>query len=218
VSSNYRLKYGRWKYDARRYYARFIVVCLLLNKMNVVRDLVQDLEAQIADYNSAYEPDDHVDWTHVLDELKAFVKADSAVAVLRADSNVPVVLPHRLGPLTSPPVERSTPMCLSLQEILIVGNCANQVLVQPFFHPLSTCLTRLLPRFILARTYTNVSVCLSVCLSVCACACACACTRNDLSRLQFLLAASGSRTLHFIAATMARHRLLNVGKSLSSAP
>ncbi|XP_033311772.1 protein SCAI isoform X3 [Bombus vosnesenskii] len=33
----------------------------------------------------------------------------------------------RLGPQTSPPVERTPPMCLSLQEILIVGNCADQV-------------------------------------------------------------------------------------------
>lgn len=110
-----------------RYYARFIVVCLLLNKMKLVRELVQELDAQIADYSSTYEPDDQVEWNLVLDEIKAFVKAESAVGVLHADSNAPVVLTHRLGALSSPPVERSPPMCLSLQEILIVGNCADQV-------------------------------------------------------------------------------------------
>lgn len=109
-----------------RYYARFIVVCLLLNKMKLVRELVQELDAQIADYASTYEPEDQVEWNLVLDEIKGFVKAESAVGVLYADSN-PVVLTHRLGPLTSPPIERSSPMCLSLQEILIVGNCADQV-------------------------------------------------------------------------------------------
>ncbi|XP_066581314.1 protein SCAI [Prorops nasuta] len=109
-----------------RYYARFIVVCLLLNRMKLVRELVQELDAQIADYTSTYNPDDQVEWNLVLDEIKAFVKAESAVGVLHSDSN-PVVLTHRLGPTTCPPVERSPPMCLSLQEILIVGNCADQV-------------------------------------------------------------------------------------------
>ncbi|XP_032668869.1 protein SCAI [Odontomachus brunneus] len=109
-----------------RYYARFIVVCLLLNRMKLVRELVQELDTQIVDYTSTYEPDDQLEWNLVLDEIKAFVKAESAVGVLHSDSN-PIVLTHRLGPQTSPPVERSPPMCLSLQEILIVGNCTDQV-------------------------------------------------------------------------------------------
>ncbi|XP_043476429.1 protein SCAI isoform X2 [Leptopilina heterotoma] len=109
-----------------RYYARFIVVCLLLNRMKLVRELVQELDAQIADYTSTYEPEDQVEWNLVLDEIKAFVKAEAAVGVLHTDVS-PTVTSHRLGPLTSPPVERSPPMCLSLQEILIVGNCTDQV-------------------------------------------------------------------------------------------
>ena len=43
-----------------RYYARFIVVCLLLNKMKLVKELVQELDAQIADYTSTYDPEDQV--------------------------------------------------------------------------------------------------------------------------------------------------------------
>lgn len=35
-----------------RYYARFIVVCLLLKKMKLVRELVTELDKQIADYTS----------------------------------------------------------------------------------------------------------------------------------------------------------------------
>lgn len=43
-----------------RYYARFIVVCLLLNKMKLVKELVQELDAQIADYTNTYDPEDQV--------------------------------------------------------------------------------------------------------------------------------------------------------------
>ena len=40
-----------------RYYARFIVVCLLLKKMKLVRDLVRELSKQIDDYTGTYEPE-----------------------------------------------------------------------------------------------------------------------------------------------------------------
>jgi len=35
-----------------RYYARFIVVCLLLKKMKLVRELVTELEKQIQEYTN----------------------------------------------------------------------------------------------------------------------------------------------------------------------
>lgn len=35
-----------------RYYARFIVVCLLLKKMKLVRELVMELEKQIVEYTA----------------------------------------------------------------------------------------------------------------------------------------------------------------------
>lgn len=35
-----------------RYYARFIVVCLLLKKMKLVRELVIELEKQIVEYTA----------------------------------------------------------------------------------------------------------------------------------------------------------------------
>jgi hypothetical protein len=36
---------------------------------------------------------------------------------------------YRLSPLTTPPVEKSPMMNLTLQEILIVGNCNDQVIL-----------------------------------------------------------------------------------------
>lgn len=77
-----------------RYYARFIVVCLLLKKMKLVRDLVMELDKQIVDYTSTYEPDDQLEWSLVLEEIKSFIKADGIVSVLHADSNT-IVLSHR---------------------------------------------------------------------------------------------------------------------------
>lgn len=41
-----------------------------------------------------YEPEDQLEWSLVLEEIKGFVKAEAAVAVLHADSN-PIVLSYR---------------------------------------------------------------------------------------------------------------------------
>jgi len=109
-----------------RYYARFIVVCLLLKKMKLVRDLVRELAKNIDEYNATYEPDDQMEWSLVLGEIKAFIDADTVANVLDSDSNS-IVLSHRLNPLITPPVERSPIMTLSLQEVIIVGNVTDQV-------------------------------------------------------------------------------------------
>ncbi|XP_040575531.1 protein SCAI isoform X2 [Lepeophtheirus salmonis] len=109
-----------------RYYARFIVVCLLLKKMKLVRDLVRELSKHVDEYTAAYEPDDQLEWSLVLQEIKSFIEADSIVNVLDSDSNS-IVLSHRLNPLITPPVEKSQIMVLSLQEAIIVGSCSEQV-------------------------------------------------------------------------------------------
>lgn len=109
-----------------RYYARFIVVCLLLKKMKIVRELVRELSKHVDEYTSTYEPDDQLEWSLVLGEIKSFLEADAIVNILDADSN-PMVISHRLSPLTTPPVERSPAMDLALQEVLIVGNNSDQV-------------------------------------------------------------------------------------------
>ncbi|XP_065214251.1 protein SCAI [Planococcus citri] len=109
-----------------RYYARFIVVCLLMRKMKVVDDLLHELDMHIVDYTSTYEPDDQMEWSVVLQEIKSFVAADTVVNILHADQNT-IVLSHRLTPHTTPPVERSSAMTLTLQEIILIGNVNDQV-------------------------------------------------------------------------------------------
>ncbi|XP_068212778.1 protein SCAI-like isoform X1 [Palaemon carinicauda] len=109
-----------------RYYARFIVVCLLLKRMKLVRDLVRELSKQIDEYTTTYEPEDQLEWSLVLGEIKSFIDADNSVNVLDMDSNT-IVLSHRLSGHNTPPLEKTPMMNLTLQEILIVGNCNDQV-------------------------------------------------------------------------------------------
>jgi Protein SCAI len=55
---------------------------------------LQELDKQIVDYTSTYEPDDQLEWSLVLEEIKSFIKSDSVISVLHADSN-PIILSHR---------------------------------------------------------------------------------------------------------------------------
>ena len=105
-----------------RYYARFIVVCLLLKKMKLVRELVRvsvahdsigslriwnnlffsflfkELSKYVDEYTTTYEPDDQLEWSLVLGEIKSFLEADAILNILDADSN-PMVISHRYVPM-----------------------------------------------------------------------------------------------------------------------
>lgn len=54
------------------------------------------------------------------------LQADNLVNVVDLDSSS-IVLSHRLSPLNTPPMEKVPSSHLSLQEILIIGNCCDQV-------------------------------------------------------------------------------------------
>lgn len=49
-----------------RFYARFIVVCLLLKKSKQVRDLIRELGRQIDEYVKIYDPEDQLEWYFIL--------------------------------------------------------------------------------------------------------------------------------------------------------
>ncbi|KAM3600042.1 uncharacterized protein V6R79_016377 [Siganus canaliculatus] len=57
-----------------RYYARYIVVCLLLNKMDLVKVLVKELSEEIEDYTQRFNTEDQLEWNLVLQEVAAFVE------------------------------------------------------------------------------------------------------------------------------------------------
>ncbi|KAL8174313.1 UNVERIFIED_CONTAM: hypothetical protein K2H54_041755, partial [Gekko kuhli] len=110
-----------------RYYARFIVVCLLLNKMDVVKDLVKELSDEIEDYTHRFNTEDQVEWNLVLQEVAAFIEADP-VMVLN-DDNTLVILSNRLSEMGAPLLEQGMIVGqLTLADALIIGNCNNQEL------------------------------------------------------------------------------------------
>ena len=86
----------------------------------------QELSKQIDDYTGTYEAEDQMEWNLVLGEIKSFIEADNTINVVDPDSSS-IVLSHRLTPLNVPPLEKGTPVYLTLQEVLIVGNCHEQV-------------------------------------------------------------------------------------------
>lgn len=64
--------------------------------------------------------------SHFLFLLLLSHQADNIVNVVDMN-NTPLVISHRLSPATMPPMEKVMPSHLALQEILIVGNCSDQV-------------------------------------------------------------------------------------------
>ncbi|KAK9533050.1 hypothetical protein VZT92_010403 [Zoarces viviparus] len=109
-----------------RYYARYIVVCLLLNKMDLVKVLVKELSEEIEDYTQRFNTEDQLEWNLVLQEVAAFVEADPVV-VLNDNSSV-VVTSNRLQEESVPPLEQGMVVGqLVLADALIIGNCNNQV-------------------------------------------------------------------------------------------
>ncbi|XP_023697057.1 protein SCAI-like isoform X2 [Paramormyrops kingsleyae] len=109
-----------------RYYARYIVVCLLLNKMDLVKVLVKELSEEIEDYTQRFNTEDQLEWNLVLQEVAAFVEADP-VMVLN-DDNAVVIMSNRLQEGIVPQLEQGMVVGqLTLADALIIGNCNNQV-------------------------------------------------------------------------------------------
>jgi hypothetical protein len=117
-----------------RYYARFIVVCLLLKKTKQVNELIQEPSRHIDDYVKIYDPEDQLELQLVKNEINDFINADSIVNV---DSANIVSLSNRLSQSQVPVFGLSNEsfksmsfahtVTVSLQEIIIVGNCQDQV-------------------------------------------------------------------------------------------
>ncbi|KAJ3074555.1 hypothetical protein HDU98_010918 [Podochytrium sp. JEL0797] len=122
-----------------RYYARFIVVCLLLNTNDTIKKLMDELTGLIDEYTKTFKPSDSGEWNIVLSEITSFLEAEKRLTPVNpADAATTQLLPiqSRL-PLTkattapppaagdaaaAPPAAR-----LKLQEAILVGNYANQI-------------------------------------------------------------------------------------------
>jgi hypothetical protein len=112
-----------------RYYARFIVVCLLLKKNKVMQELVRELNRQIDEYVKAYDPDDSLEWQLVLNEISTFIDVDNQLNI----DHIPITLSYRLINSLIPPLPNGAEKILSniqlysLEEILIIGNYQDQI-------------------------------------------------------------------------------------------
>ncbi|XP_064860668.1 protein SCAI-like [Oncorhynchus nerka] len=109
-----------------RYYARYIVVCLLLNNMDLVKVLVKELSEEIEDYTQRFNTEDQLEWNLVLQEVAAFVEADPVV-VLNNENTVIVIIQSATGGGMSPLEQGMVVGQLTLADALIIGNCNNQV-------------------------------------------------------------------------------------------
>ncbi|CAF0734692.1 unnamed protein product [Adineta ricciae] len=112
-----------------RYYARFIVVCLLLKKTKIMRELVRELNRQIDEYVKAYDPDDSLEWQLVLNEISSFIDVDNQLNI----DHVPITLSYRLTNSMIPALPPGSEKILSnitmytIEEILIIGNYQDQI-------------------------------------------------------------------------------------------
>ncbi|CAH8435659.1 unnamed protein product [Heterobilharzia americana] len=109
-----------------RYYARFILVCLLLRKMKLANELIREFSKQVDEYIDIYDADDHLGWVMMIQEMKDFVDGDSICEIVDCDTPQ-IYASKRLNTFNSPQVERHELGHLQLSEVLIVGNYYGQI-------------------------------------------------------------------------------------------
>ncbi|CAO3611168.1 unnamed protein product [Mucor hiemalis] len=109
-----------------RYYARFIIVCLLLNKDQNVRQLIGELEGLIEDYTKSFKPPDAKEWQMVLEEISTFTEAEKKLVPINLD-RTPDKIEHRLSAQIPERNIGNGIAKLKLQEAILVGNYQKQI-------------------------------------------------------------------------------------------
>jgi hypothetical protein len=57
-----------------RFYARFIVVSLLLNRHDLINQLMEEMTRLVSEYITQFNPADASDWSAVLSEISTFLE------------------------------------------------------------------------------------------------------------------------------------------------
>nr|CAB3265882.1 protein SCAI [Phallusia mammillata] len=109
-----------------RYYARFIVVCLLLNYKQDVHDLVTDFARQVENNKSILQENEELEWSQVVLEVKEFLDSDP-VQVLKAETYQKCDIQMRLLPSSLPASEKGVQTRITLGDAIIVGNSPSQL-------------------------------------------------------------------------------------------
>jgi len=102
-----------------RYYARFVVVCLLLDRRDYVQDLLKELGILVDEYQNNFNPPDFREWHEVVRELREFLEADDLLDV--------VGLEGRAKPSALLPLQTEGDVKIELQHAVLVGNCEDQL-------------------------------------------------------------------------------------------
>eukprot|EP01090_Pellita_catalonica_P019823 TRINITY_DN6853_c0_g1_i1.p1 TRINITY_DN6853_c0_g1~~TRINITY_DN6853_c0_g1_i1.p1 ORF type:complete len:577 (+),score=67.91 TRINITY_DN6853_c0_g1_i1:77-1807(+) len=102
-----------------RYYARYIVVCLLLNKRKMVKTLEKELRVLVEMYIKTFKTADTNSWKLVLEEISTFLKVDAPLKICdRKESGA--VHHNQSNRLNLPPSTLEGKV--RIQEAIIVGN------------------------------------------------------------------------------------------------
>lgn len=104
-----------------RYYARFVVVCLLMNRRDVVKSIVDELNVLVEEYGKAFRVTDLNEWQAVVQEVNAFTEAQKRMMPVDLEgTRLPVQ--HRLADVGSAVDLPADVPAVRLQEVLVVGN------------------------------------------------------------------------------------------------
>jgi hypothetical protein len=109
-----------------RYYARYIVVCLLLNRYSLIKPAMDELTQHVEEYTRMFKPSDAGEWSVVIAEISHFLEADRKIMPVN-ESGVTLSVPQRLQIDRTPKTEKDGTPKLRLQEAILVGNNQNQV-------------------------------------------------------------------------------------------
>ncbi|PNH00243.1 Protein SCAI, partial [Tetrabaena socialis] len=104
-----------------RFYARFAVVCLLLNRKEEAMQLLQELQASVSAYQLQFAAPDSQDWQLVVNEVTALMAADVAMPLPRSPGSLdtPFKPPVRCRP--TGPAASCAPHRPHLREALLVS-------------------------------------------------------------------------------------------------
>lgn len=98
----------------------------------MVKELIREFSQALDDYSHVYEPEAQLEWSLVLQEIKAFVEAESIVSVVSGPTHPDgpghlLTLSQRLSTSSIPQPLKMPTGKLFLAEALIVGNYQRQV-------------------------------------------------------------------------------------------
>lgn len=89
-----------------RFISRFLLVCLILNRRDMVQQLVHQLRASVDECKRTFQDSDFKEWKLVVQEILRFLKADSGFTNLRP-SRYSVVLDSNPDSIVVPNVKRN---------------------------------------------------------------------------------------------------------------